>query len=411
MGNAGGDMERVNMQLSADSFAHWSKFASYIIEHKLDQFTNNYFQKLIGYFAQSGLVIPTLEKQQLVERFKGSCTTLLEVLQAGDVEAYIRQSIELNHDNHFSNVNKNDISIDDIIAVGYIKAESLKMWIAEYTKDVNTALAITRGVDNLIATYNRIAFEKYSKQLLSALASRNDALILTNERLRDFAGIVSHDLKTPLRKISTYLELIQKEMREENSENNLSLYLTKTKKATAKMGDLIDQLLTFSSLDDRQFVKVHCDLQQVIEDVIENLEPSIREKNARVEVGTLPAIQAVPFQMNQLFQNLLSNSLKFCRSDLAPIVEISSERIKEGSNSIARIKVKDNCIGFKDEFSAKIFTVFTRLQPNKFEGSGLGLSICKKIVENHGGTISVTSSEDAGTTFTIDLPIISHFIL
>jgi signal transduction histidine kinase len=406
-----GDMERVSMQLSADSFAHWSKFASYIIESKLEQFTNTYFQKLLGYFAQGGLVIPTLEKQNLAERFKGSCTTLLAVLQAGDVEDYIQQSIELNHNYHFLNVSKNEISIEDIIAVGYIKAESLKMWIPEYTKDVNTALAITRGVDNFIATYQRIAFEKHSKQLLSALASKNEALSLTNERLRDFAGIVSHDLKTPLRKISTYLELIQEEMREENSENNLSLYLTKTKKATGKMGDLIDQLLTFSSLDDGQFVKVQCNLQQVVEDVIESLEPSIRETSARVEVGTLPTIQAVPFQMNQLFQNLLGNSLKFCRSDLAPIVEISSERIKEGNNSIARIRIEDNCIGFKNEFSEKIFTVFTRLQPNKYEGSGLGLSICKKIVENHGGSISVTSSENAGTTFTIDLPINSHFIL
>jgi signal transduction histidine kinase len=156
---------------------------------------------------------------------------------------------------------------------------------------------------------------------------------------------------------------------------------------------------------------VQCNLQQVVEDVIESLEPSIRETSARVEVGTLPTIQAVPFQMNQLFQNLLGNSLKFCRSDLAPIVEISSERIKEGNNSIARIRIEDNCIGFKNEFSEKIFTVFTRLQPNKYEGSGLGLSICKKIVENHGGSISVTSSENAGTTFTIDLPINSHFIL
>jgi PAS domain S-box-containing protein len=240
------------------------------------------------------------------------------------------------------------------------------------------------------------------------LEEKNKALENSNKELESFNYIASHDLQEPLRKIRTFIHLIEKSGFE--SENGRK-YFEKINSSAQRMSDLIQSVLTYSRLSKTGEDFVETDLNKILAEVQTDFELLIKEKNAVVKSGKLPVIKANSLQINQLFSNLISNSLKF--STEKPRISISSKIVKgkqintlaEPDQSFVQLIFKDNGIGFPEEFKEKIFNLFQRLHgKSEYSGTGIGLSIVKKIVEQHKGYISAESQDGEGATFTIWLP-------
>ncbi|TPD73480.1 ATP-binding protein [Flavobacterium microcysteis] len=253
--------------------------------------------------------------------------------------------------------------------------------------------------------------EEYNSKL--ALEEKNKSLIAINAELESFNQIVSHDLQEPLRKIQMFISRIEESESETISEKGKD-YFTKIKNSANRMQNLMMDLVDYSKTikNDKVFVKTS--LNKLLQDVLLELAVNIEEKNATVEIGNLPRINAIPFQIHQLFVNLISNSLKYSKKDIPPVIKIKTEKIKTGEtiNDIEiidkkyhKITITDNGIGFRQEFSEKIFMLFKRLETDiDYNGTGIGLAICKKITENHNGFIKAEGEPDTGATFTIYLP-------
>lgn len=234
------------------------------------------------------------------------------------------------------------------------------------------------------------------------LAARRRELERSNAALNEFAFVASHDLQEPLRKIVSFGERLET-VSGHLLTGNARVYLDRMLSAAARMRALIADLLSYSQVAASATRFAPTDLRAVACAVLGDLELSIAESGGRIDVGALPTIAADASQMRQLFQNLLGNALKFRRSGVAPVVVVDATSSHNGDCTIT---VTDNGIGFKDEHGEKIFRIFERLHARSaYEGSGIGLSICRKIVERHGGTIVATSTIGQGTTFTVSLPI------
>jgi two-component system sensor kinase FixL len=233
----------------------------------------------------------------------------------------------------------------------------------------------------------------------------------SNQELEQFAYVASHDLQEPLRKIRTFADRLESKSGDNLDESALG-YLQSMRNAADRMQTLIQGLLTLSRVTTKGQKFVDVDLKQVAEEVVADLEVRIEEVQGKVEVGKLPQIQADSLQIRQLFQNLIGNALKFRREDEAPVVKIHGRILPEKSQlgrgpkeKQCRITVEDNGIGFDEKYVEKIFDVFQRLHPrDRYTGTGVGLAICKKIAERHGGTISATSSPGKGSKFTVIVP-------
>lgn len=246
------------------------------------------------------------------------------------------------------------------------------------------------------------------------LIENNTHLKTTNQELDRFAYVASHDLQEPLRKIQLFTDKLTLRM---NSElpDEVQAYLQKIGKASKRMQQLVNDLLKFSRHTHDHFDFEKTDLNEVITDVLSDLETDIQKRDARITVADLPTIYAIPSQIRQLFQNLISNSVKFCKAGCTPEIYIQTEVIKGANipdldkklfeNTFYNIYIRDNGIGFDSKFSEEIFVVFKRLHTyHEFEGTGIGLSICKKIVEKHRGFITAQSTQNKGATFIITLP-------
>jgi PAS domain S-box-containing protein len=243
------------------------------------------------------------------------------------------------------------------------------------------------------------------------LKALNDALGKSNSDLEQFAYIASHDLQEPLRKIQTFSQLVGKNLDDKESAKK---YLSKIYSSGARMTDLIKAVLNYSKLSNEKVQFEVVDLNEVIENIKTDLELTIVEKEAEIHVGQLPVLPGNKLQLSQLFLNLISNSLKFSREK--PLISISCNvdvsndmKLSDGidvNERYAEIVVKDNGIGFEQHYADKVFNVFQRLHSREdFPGTGIGLALCKKIIENHLGSISVESKPGEGTTFTIYLPM------
>jgi light-regulated signal transduction histidine kinase (bacteriophytochrome) len=224
-------------------------------------------------------------------------------------------------------------------------------------------------------------------------------LVRSNTELDQFASIASHDLQEPLRKVRTFTERITETEVDNLSERGLD-YLRRANASAERMQTLIEDLLRYSrvSTQGRPFTSV--DLRAVAADVLEDLSEQVSRTGAVVRVGKLPTVNADAPQMRQLLQNLISNALKFRREGVTPELDVAA-KVESGW---ATITVRDNGIGFDPQYSRRIFRVFERLHGRgAYPGTGIGLALCRKIAERHGGTIVARSVPDEGSTFTVTM--------
>jgi two-component system, LuxR family, sensor kinase FixL len=229
----------------------------------------------------------------------------------------------------------------------------------------------------------------------------------TNAELENFAYVSSHDLQEPLRKIQSFGDRIKVREGGKLSEEGQD-YLDRMLNASARMQRLINDLLSFSRLTSQAQAFVRVDLNQVLTEVLSDLEIAIEQKSARIERGELPVIEAEPTQMRQLLQNLIGNALKFTHEGVTPRIRIYAagpETPHAGRDPYIQLCVEDEGIGFDEKYHDKIFTIFQRLDGRKYEGSGIGLAICKKIANRHGGDIRAQSAVGKGTRFIVTLPL------
>ncbi|RPD51897.1 PAS domain S-box protein [Paracnuella aquatica] len=240
----------------------------------------------------------------------------------------------------------------------------------------------------------------------------NKELELSNNELMQFASIASHDLKEPLRKIQIFSSLV-KERYFEGADPGITAHLDRIIQASSRMTRLINDLLDYSRLSANSFFQA-TDLNQLLKEVLNDIELAIGEKDATVETDAFPVIDAIPGQMRQIFQNLISNSLKFTAPHRRPVIRITCSRVGQLSfdapekedGAFCRISLRDNGIGFDKQYEQKIFVIFQRLHTREnYEGTGIGLAIVKKIVERHGGIITAVGRENEGAEFVFILPM------
>ena len=254
------------------------------------------------------------------------------------------------------------------------------------------------------------------KKAQQSLESKVSELNRSNSELEQFAYVASHDLQEPLRKIRAFGDRLQSKYGNQLPSDGID-YINRMQNASERMQTLIDDLLTFSRISrpNEDFKKV--DLLEIMKGVMVDLEFTIDKKNARIEVLGNQTLKVIPSQMRQLFQNLISNSLKFTKEDVNPEIKIQIENINgidfatevlplNQDIRYCKIELKDNGIGFNNDYAEKIFTLFQRLHTrNEYEGTGIGLAVCKKIVENHSGYIEAKGSEGSGALFNIYIPL------
>ncbi|PZR20357.1 MAG: hybrid sensor histidine kinase/response regulator [Flavobacterium psychrophilum] len=243
------------------------------------------------------------------------------------------------------------------------------------------------------------------------LVAKNEELEFSNHELQQFAWVVSHDLKEPLRKIETFVKLIDERYLPDN--DTAKDYVRRTIKSAERMSNLISDLIDYSRLSS-DVIPQQINLNSILDEVLSDLDYTIDEKKANIRVSELPVVTGVSSQLRQLFQNLVSNSLKFTKEGISPVINITGEIVSEksfdakadASGKYCRITVTDNGIGFNEIYLDKIFKIFQSLNDRSaYEGTGIGLAIANKIVEKHNGIITAKSSLGNGASFIIVLPL------
>lgn len=238
-----------------------------------------------------------------------------------------------------------------------------------------------------------------------ALKELNQSLKISNEDLQQFAHVASHDLKEPIRKIKTFGNRLLDDYHQLLPEKGNG-FLTKILSATDRMYAMVEGVLSYSTMSASEQSAESVDLNEVIKNIQNDLEVLILEKNATIKADELPVVEGAPVLLYQLFYNLINNSIKFSKENVPVVITIEASVTDLEGNRFAKIVVADNGIGFEQEQAEKIFTTFTRLNSkDKYEGTGLGLALCKKIVQRHSGFITARGERGKGAEFTILLPM------
>lgn len=275
------------------------------------------------------------------------------------------------------------------------------------------------AIHRWVGTFTDIQEQKLTTEMLESmvdqrtaeLTGKNEELELRNHELQQFAWVVSHDLKEPIRKIELFVKILrEKYLKDDEKAED---YVFRTIRSAERMSRLITDLLDYSRLSSNVDPEL-IDLNVVLQEVLTDFDYLIEQKHAYIANTPLPVIRCVPSQMRQVFQNLISNSLKFVREGVPPEIMISEERVAakdteapaDPEGAYTRITVTDNGIGFDERFLDKIFIIFQSLNDrNSYEGTGIGLAIAKKIIDKHNGLITARSTPGKGASFVIVLPL------
>jgi PAS domain S-box-containing protein len=270
-------------------------------------------------------------------------------------------------------------------------------WIG-FLVDINAEKIVEKTLqENRLLSEEQNHFRKKEQDLKEDINELNRS----NIELSHFAYIASHDLQEPLRKMILYSDYLLNKNADKVDSKSFE-YLKNMSNASHRMRDLIEDILSFSQINNKQPELQALDLNQVVKQSLADYEMVITEKKANVYAEPLPTIQADPILIQQLFNNIISNALKYSRESVLPVIFISSKQKKEELT----ISLKDNGIGFEEKYNEKIFTLFQRLHGKQsFSGNGLGLAICRKIVQLHNGSIHAKSELDKGSEFIIKLPL------
>jgi PAS domain S-box-containing protein len=284
--------------------------------------------------------------------------------------------------------------------------------------DISLTISPVKGADGTIVGASKVARDitmqkraekiiresevKFRNELERLVAERTAELKKSNAELEQYAYIASHDLQEPLRKIQNFTELLKDNLHDEQA---AARYYEKINTTAQRMSVLIKDVLNYSRLSQVDTLQETVDLNQVLQDIKTDFELTITQKKAVITADPLPVIKGDGQQLRQLFGNLISNSLKF--TDREPAIRITSQLVN-GPSPYVQIVFKDNGIGFDQQYAEQVFIAFKRLNNRQlYSGTGIGLALCKKIVERHGGTIRAESKPGEGTVFTITLPVIS----
>ncbi|HEY4061458.1 MAG TPA: ATP-binding protein [Puia sp.] len=283
------------------------------------------------------------------------------------------------------------------------KADGSIGWIS------SRAIPVTNHDGNIIEWFGAASNITGKKTLLTQLEGlvdeRTKELQRSNEDLQQFAHVASHDLKEPVRKIRTFGLRLKNELSGTLNANS-TLYTEKILESASRMTTMIEGVLTYSSLNAIDEKIELLDLNKILSDIRNDLEVPIQQKEAVIQYDELPKIEGIQVLIYQLFYNLVNNSLKFSKESEKPLITIHAATHSINGKAYSTIGVTDNGIGFDPGYNETIFNPFTRLHPkSRFDGTGLGLSLSKKIVQRHGGTIRAEGVKNAGATFTINLPL------
>lgn len=288
----------------------------------------------------------------------------------------------------------------------------IRVWGNIYFDETSKPVKL-QGVVQDITAQKEFAEElgRQVRERTLALESKNKELERSNANLEEFAHAASHDLKEPIRKIHYFTSRLKDRLSNRLNEEESALFAP-IERAMERMSELIDDLLLYSHVSQRPHKKESVDLNVKLQRVLEDLEVDIQEKGAVIQASTLPVINGYRRQLQQLFHNLITNAIKYSKAGITPQIVISSSTVSAaeaglaGTDTYHLIEFSDNGIGFEQEYAEKIFHMFTRLHgKNEYSGTGVGLSIAKKVVENHSGYISAEGLPGTGSVFKIYLPV------
>lgn len=379
-------LKKSNEQLTitTESFKHAEEIGNFSswqwdLESSVLRYSDNQY-RLLGCAPQS---------------FKPSIKKFLEFVHPNDIHLIIESNEEAANDT------KSSTALYRIIR---------KDGEMRYFKSIVKVLTDQRGKKTLIGINSDVTEQHLSNV---SLEERNRALEQSNKELASFNHVASHDLQEPLRKIQTFISRIsEKEI--PTMSPTAQEYFAKIHTAASRMRRLIDDLLLFSSTTKAEKVFEKTDLNAILENAKQELAQVIEEKNAVIESVKLPVLNAIPFQILQLFINLIGNSLKYSKPNVVPYIKINCEKVLAREYSVIRaeanrkyykISFTDNGMGFEQQYAENIFILFHRLHHvTEYKGTGIGLAICKKIVENHAGVIIAEGNPGVGAIFTIFLP-------
>lgn len=276
-----------------------------------------------------------------------------------------------------------------------------RMLLAQEQKLVN----INKNLE--LEIHERKVSEEKVKELNHKLLENIERLESANRDLDRFAFMASHDLQEPLRKMMMFSDRLSYKYKEILDDEG-KMFISRLQHAGERMQALIKDILLFSKTSLEKPVFVDSDLNLILSDVLADMESNIEEKNAIIDATVLPNLNVNPVLMRPLFHNLLSNAIKYSKKDVKPVVKVYSEFSSNGQNGkYCRIYIEDNGIGFEQKYSEQIFGMFKRLHLHtEFEGTGIGLALCKKIVEEHNGFITARSKVGESSVFIISLPVI-----
>ncbi|MEO8583330.1 MAG: ATP-binding protein [Flavitalea sp.] len=371
--------------------------------------TNNYFQNIINKFETALIsIVPVYENEKLVDftyKMANKSYSVYSRLPSNSVQD---KRVGVLFPGYYGTGAFEKYA--RVFESG--KSETWELYYNENGQDVYLEVVASRMNNELIVHLTNFS---EIKSLQMSLIRKIEELERSNQSLEEFAHAASHDLKEPVRKILVFTDRLKNQLSARLNEQEVKTF-GKIENATIRMGALIEDLLVYSHVTLLAHEMEEVNLNDKLNKVLEDLELDIEQKNALVIVETLPVIKGYRRQLQQLFQNLIGNALKYSRPDVPPVIIISAEKIKgaetgihsgiETNNQYYLIRVKDNGIGFKNSQSKLIFQMFQRLHnDSKYRGTGLGLSIAQKVVDNHHGKIMAEGEPGVGATFKVYLPV------